>query len=48
MHDDGDGWVILANTSYGTNGVCAGVGYFNRVDTVEALSFIESIRNLSP
>lgn len=45
MYQDGDNWIMLGNTSYGTNGVCAGVGYFNRVDTVEALAFIDSIVN---
>lgn len=42
---DGE-WVMLANTSYGTNGVCAGVGYYNRMDTAEALDFVASIRAL--
>jgi secreted trypsin-like serine protease len=46
MYDNGDTWVMLAATSYGTNGVCAGVGYFNRVDTSDALGFIDGIRNL--
>jgi hypothetical protein len=43
MYDDGERWIILANTSYGPNGVCAGPGYYNRVDTQEALAFIDSI-----
>lgn len=46
MYDNGDEWVMLANTSYGTNSVCAGVGYYDRVDTAHALAFIESIRAL--
>ncbi len=29
-YDDAGTWVMLANTFYGTNGVCAGVGYYNR------------------
>lgn len=45
MYDDGGTWVMLANTSYGTNGICRGVGYFNRVDAVEALDFINEIVN---
>jgi len=45
MYDDGGTWVLLANTSYGTNGVCAGVGYFNRMDTSDALGFVDSILN---
>ena len=43
MYDSGDGWVMLANTSYGTNGVCAGPGYYNRMDTSEALDFVDSV-----
>lgn len=45
MYDSDDTWVMLGNTSYGTNGVCAGVGYFNRVDTADALAFIDSVVN---
>ncbi|HUV59326.1 MAG TPA: trypsin-like serine protease [Desulfatiglandales bacterium] len=32
---------ILALTSYGTNPLCAGVGFVNRIDTDAALEFIE-------
>ena len=43
MYDDDGEWVMLANTSYGTNGVCAGVGYYNRMDTEEALAFVNGV-----
>jgi V8-like Glu-specific endopeptidase len=33
---------ILAVTSYGSNGNCAGVGYYCRIDTEEILDWIES------
>lgn len=45
LYDDGGEWVMLANTSYGTNGVCAGVGYYNRMDTGMALDFVDGILN---
>ena len=45
MYDDDGTWVMLANTSCGTNGVCAGVSYFNRMDSSDALDFVNSIRN---
>lgn len=45
LYDNGGSWVMLANTSYVTNGLCAGVGYFNRMDTTDALSFVDSIVN---
>lgn len=45
LYDDGGEWVMLANTSYGTNPVCAGVGYFNRMDTGMALDFVDSVLN---
>jgi hypothetical protein len=45
MYDDNGTWVMLANTSYGTNAVCAGVGYFNRMDTSDALGFVGGIVN---
>ena len=32
--------IVLATTSFGTNGNCAGVGYSFRIDTPEALTFI--------
>lgn len=32
--------VFLAVTSFGTNGNCAGVGYNYRIDTAQALNFI--------
>ena len=35
-----DGSIILAVTSFGSNVNCAGVGYYNRVDTTAALEFI--------
>ncbi|MHB1416637.1 MAG: trypsin-like serine protease [Chloroflexota bacterium] len=38
----GDTNTILAVTSFGTNGNCAGVSYNNRVDTAAALDFINS------
>jgi len=31
---------ILAITSFGTNGVCAGVGYYYRIDISQSLNFI--------
>ena len=37
LHDDN---TILAVTSYGNNAICAGVGYSNRVDLRDILSFI--------
>lgn len=45
MYDDNGTWVLLANNSYGTNGVCAGTGYANRMDTSDALSFVDSVVN---
>jgi len=36
-----EGLVVIAVTSYGTNQVCAGVGYYNRIDLDYALEFIE-------
>lgn len=45
MYDDEGTWVLLANNSYGTNGVCAGVGYANRMDTSDALGFVDSFLN---
>ena len=45
MYDDDGTWLLLANTSYGANGVCAGPGYFNRMETSEALTFVDSIVN---
>lgn len=39
-------WVMLANTSYGANGVCAGPGYYDRIDTTSSHEFISSIQAL--
>lgn len=38
--DEAD-WIALGVSSYLTNGVCAGVSYYNRIDTKHALEFIE-------
>lgn len=45
MYDNDGTWVLLGNNSYGTNGVCAGVGYANRMDTADALGFVDSVVN---
>ncbi len=42
------GDTILAVTSFGSNSNCAGVGYYNRVDTPDALDFINSLLLLKP
>lgn len=34
--------IILAVTSFGSNANCAGVGYYDRIDTVDALAFINN------
>jgi secreted trypsin-like serine protease len=34
--------IILAVTSFGSNANCAGVGYYNRIDTADALAFISN------
>lgn len=39
------GDTILGVTSFGSNGNCAGVSYSYRIDTAEALAFIDSIVN---
>lgn len=36
-----EGLMVIAVTSYGTNQVCAGVGYYNRIDLEYALEFID-------
>ena len=36
-----DGLTVIAVTSYGTNGNCAGVGYYNRLDLDYALELLE-------
>ena len=35
-----DGNIIIAVTSFGSNANCAGVGYYNRIDTHDALTFV--------
>jgi secreted trypsin-like serine protease len=35
-----NGNTIIAVTSFGSNANCAGVGYYNRIDTNDALAFI--------
>jgi V8-like Glu-specific endopeptidase len=37
------GSTILAVTSFGSNSNCAGVGYYNRIDTNDALAFINGL-----
>jgi V8-like Glu-specific endopeptidase len=38
-----NGNTIIAVTSFGSNDNCAGVGYYNRIDTADALAYINSL-----